>query len=272
MRACSVCGQGEYLSLVGSLTRQGFSCEEYDLVECTSCDHIFLSPLPTAADLQRMYGKMERLFRTRPYREPAQAKVIHEFLAGKFKRIAQLRETAVSEPVRVLEVGAGFAWMCRVAKQFCADSFVVAQDVFDQVPQGTDRVDRYYLGDVKDAEVSQYAPFEVISLTHVFEHLIDPRRELAYLRTVLAPNGVIFITAPHRPPDWEQDRSIEAWKRYPLTHVPAHVNYFSQRSLGRLADQTGLQLHLWRASKQNGALEAWLVRPHSLPTPSPTVA
>ena len=79
-------------------------------------------------------------------------------------------------------------------------------------------------------------------------------------RDLLRPDGVIFVTAPHRPVGWnEHSPDISVWEAYSYNHVPAHTQYFSKRSMQALAKQTGSVLDYWSdAHEQGQAFEAWL--------------
>ena len=103
------------------------------------------------------------------------------------------------------------------------------------------------------------APYDIVSLTHVIEHLLDPVGVLRRLRQLIAPRGLVFVTAPHRPPGWKRGDGIATWREWSYTHVPAHVQYFSRGSLERAALRAGFEIELWNADQEEGqAFEAWL--------------
>jgi hypothetical protein len=79
-------------------------------------------------------------------------------------------------------------------------------------------------------------------------------------KSLLRQGGVIFITAPHRPVGWKDDTSdIALWEKYSYNHVPAHIQYFSEKSMRTLADKAGCTLDHWSHDHEEGqAFEAWL--------------
>jgi Methyltransferase domain len=99
-----------------------------------------------------------------------------------------------------------------------------------------------------------------VSLTHVIEHLVEPVAAVRRCMTLLASDGVVFITAPFRPRGFRDDApDLERWRTYSYNHVPAHIQYFSEGSMRRLADALGAKLVAWSDQHDGGeAFEAWL--------------
>ncbi len=165
-----------------------------------------------------------------------------------------------SATLSVLEVGAGRAWMCRSAKRHSPSAKTTAQDISSEASSECPWVDDYLVGDLVDARIDSRGPFNVISMTHVIEHLTDPVATIKRCRGLLADGGVIFVTAPHRPVGWEEGtHDIDSWKTYSYNHIPAHIQYFSRASMEALAGNAGCKLVYWIDRHEDGqAFEAWL--------------
>jgi len=250
MRPCPICGDatsvriGELQSTFHTpLIRSG-----YDLAHCMSCDVVYLSPLPLQEDLDTIYNAVQF-----DYYTPESIPPVVEFYCSRMRAL----EAALGNPKKlsVLEIGAGPAWMSRAAKAVHTAASTTAQDVSSEMAEKCPWVDRYLVTSADASEIDQRGPYNVISLTHVFEHVPDPVGMLRRLKGV--SNGIIFITAPHRPVAWRG--SIEEWRKYSYNHVPAHLQYFSKRGMKTAADRAGLHLRYWDASAEDGqAFEAWL--------------
>lgn len=261
VRACPLgCpGPGSALGALDKTVGFALSRERYTLTRCGCGQLLYLSPAPSSEDLRAMYVDHAQF--GDEYTDPKRVDAILTYIGQCFDRLAKRQGWPGGSPVRVLEVGAGLAWMCRAAKARAAANVTVAQDVSPEAVSSCPWVDHYVQGEVDDARVAAHGPYQVISLTHVIEHLTDPLAILARCRKVLAPDGVIFITAPHRPRDW-RDGDLEAWRRYSYNHVPAHIQYFSEGSMARLAAAIGCELAYWSHQHEGGeAFEAWLTRP-----------
>ena len=111
-------------------------------------------------------------------------------------------------------------------------------------------VDRYFVGPMEALPDS--GPYQLISLTHVIEHLADPAAMLRRLRDLLAPNGKLFITAPFRPSKWKPADGIAPWLKYSYLHVPAHITYFSRRWFEQHAPACGLAVVSWDDKHEDG--------------------
>jgi SAM-dependent methyltransferase len=260
VRACPAgCGRaGRSLGELPVTVRAVLSRDRYSLVQCACGAMLYLSPAPTASDLTTMYVD-EKQFGGE-YTDPARVEAILGYVGSALDALAKHIVRAPGMPMRVLEIGAGMAWMCRAAKARSADTLTVAQDVSPEAARSCDWVDHYVEGDVVDPRIARHAPFDVISMTHVIEHLVDPLQAIDRCRRLLAPDGLMFVTAPHRPTGWNDAApQLDAWRAWSYNHVPAHVQYFSERSLRRLAHAAGCDLVHWSDAHDNGqAFEAWL--------------
>jgi Methyltransferase domain len=255
MRPCPICGKNSSIR-VGELTNTfngSMSCKSYDLAHCRECDVVYLSPLPPQADLDQIYNCLQFDYYTEESIPP-----IVEFYRRRMKALCK----ALGNPAQlsVLEIGAGPAWISRAAKTIRPDALTVGQDVSSEMAEKCPWVDQYLVGSTDAPEIDQMGPYDVISLTHVIEHLIDPVAMLRRLKPL--SRGLIFITAPHRPVAWKG--SIEEWRNYSYNHVPAHLQYFSKRGMKSAAQHSGLRIRHWDASGEAGqTFEAWLERPEA---------
>ena len=153
----------------------------------------------------------------------------------------------------VLEVGAGLAWMCRAAKAVNPDNVTVAEDISPEAVHKCPWVDFYILGNILDTRMDERAPYDVISLTHVIEHLVDPEEAIRRCNDLLRQHGVIFVTAPHRPIGWrDSETDITVWEKYSYNHVPAHIQYFSKKSMRKLSEKAGCTLDYWSHNSEEG--------------------
>ena len=154
------------------------------------------------------------------------------------------------------------SWMCRAAKAMNRSSPTVAQDISPEAVQRCPWVDLYVQGDVGDARIDAAGPYDLISMTHVIEHWVDVVGVVRRCVSLLAPGGVIFVTAPYRPKGWsDAEPDLARWAEYSYNHVPAHVQYFARGSMRRLAAVAGCELAHWSQEHDGGqAFEAWLVR------------
>ena len=276
LRNCPICDVPCSASdLIGELptTTPGtqFSRDAFLLTHCPCSELIYLSPTPTAADLDTIYQDLGQFGEGSVYSDPEHGAAIVAYMQDRFRALSLRVGATLQDPICVLEVGAGLAWLCRVAKQLNPAAVTVAQDISREALGKCPWVDTYVVGDITDRRLDGLGPFDVISMTHVIEHLVDPMAALRRVAALLKPGAVLFVTAPHRPVGWQPDSRIEAWTRYAYNHVPAHIQYFARGAMERAAARADLTVLHWDASHEGGqAFEAWLApRPaeHTAPPP-----
>lgn len=225
----------------------------YDLVECDHCNVVYLAPPPSNEDLRQLYVETDQF--DQEYVSDSRSAAVGEYMDGCFRNAQRL---ANATSARVLEIGAGPAWMCAAAKRADSSNFTVAQDVSPEMVERCPWADKYVLGEI---DLVTDGDFDIASMTHVIEHLVFPVDVLRQVRDRLRPGGVLFVSAPFRPQGWESGDGPEKWLTYSYHHVPGHVQYFSKEGLGILAAKAGFRLEGWDPSHdEKQAFEAYLVR------------
>ena len=266
-RDCPACSSSNR-RVIGELpvTHSGeFSQSIFRLVEC-DCSLIYLTPLPTESDFAQLYQASTQ-FDSPEYVDERRVVIVLEYMANCLRSLIEGRYSG-NRALKILEVGAGLAWMCRAAKEMGLEVETVAQDVTTECREKCPWVDRYIADSVDAEPFDALKPFDLISATHVFEHVPDPVNFLGRLRRLIKPSGIVFLTMPHRPHLW--DGSIEGWSQYTYNHVPAHLQYFSRSSLEAVARKAGFHVRHWDASHEDGqALEAHLVPSDRIAEDSP---
>lgn len=92
-------------------------------------------------------------------------------------------------------------------------------------------------GYAEDA-VPQGESFDLVTLTHVLEHVAEPKRLLHRLRSALRPGGAMLVEEPNA-----DDRLLRAYGGYFRPLCPGdHVSFFDARSLQRLLTESGFDV------------------------------
>lgn len=255
---CRLCG-ARAATTIGSVapTHPGdFARKNYTLRECARCEVVYLHPLPDASDLKLLYEDSVQ-FSSDHYTDPEQVRKILDYYGSELESLQLLPQGRC----RLLEVGAGLAWVSRAAKLRNFEVHTVAQDVSGECATSCPWVDRYFVGTLD--KLTDRDPFQLVSLTHVIEHLADPAAVLAQIAALLAPGGNVFMTAPFRPIGWKPSGDIAAWRDYSYLHVPAHITYFSRGWFAKQADKLGLEITHWNAEHEEGQAFAVVLRKRS---------
>jgi SAM-dependent methyltransferase len=80
--------------------------------------------------------------------------------------------------------------------------------------------------------------FDVVRLSHVLEHLADPRGTFCEIKRILKPDGMVYVTVPNA-------RSLNFWlfgENWYGLDAPRHVISYSPKTLRFLCDATGLEI------------------------------
>ena len=191
--------------------------ECYDLFRCPGCELIYLSPLPPQEVLDTLYIHNSQfdcpdyqgdraLHVLRNHRRWLEAVLTRPPLCHVSNRWlrAFLRRLPIRRKVRrVLEVGSGLSWMCRAAKSANPETITIAQDISSEASPSCPWVDHFVVGslDSRHEEIRSLGPYQLISMSHVIEHLPDPVHALRMCSNLLHRKGIVFISAPSQPWD-----------------------------------------------------------------------
>jgi len=259
-RPCPVTGvDGKNLTVIGSTPtsrKLQNGPQYYDFIYCEKSDLYYLSLLPD----QQVFAEIYSGIKWQPLKGE-RAEIQKTYYRNRL--IAIIKDLAIkTQPMRILEVGCGYAWVSSAAKDLDSSIHTVGQDINPAAKEYCTWVDSYFVQSFEESfdQIRTLGPYDIISMTHVIEHLPYPTVTLRYLRDVLRANGIIFITTPYRPPRWKENMlPIEEWRAWQHFWVPGHLQYFSERSLSVAADFAGLQLSYFNNKCSGGeALEAWL--------------
>jgi SAM-dependent methyltransferase len=127
---------------------------------------------------------------------------------------------------RVLEVGCAtgeLAAAVRTELNIAAFEAIELSPLAEQAREHVDRMHRRPVTELIEANELK-RQFDLIVMSHVLEHIANPRAELAALRQVLAPGGRIFLEVPNR----SGNRMLN------IDDNRSHLHFFSPSSLTRL--------------------------------------
>ncbi len=224
---CACCGGNNGKIIYEGLTSI-YSVQSWSVVECAECKNIITVPVPSAKLLDEIYSSTylykvhllasnEKRFRSR-----SMAEYIRKISPGKNSKLLEagcmygylLDELRNDYSVKGIEIG-------DEAVSFCKSKGL----------------------DVSDSSIENYLglsneKFDVIILSHVFEHLLAPDSVIALLRERLTTAGKIVISVPNSD---SLCRKLFG-KNWGWWQVPVHINHFRLSALQKLADRSGLKI------------------------------
>jgi 2-polyprenyl-3-methyl-5-hydroxy-6-metoxy-1,4-benzoquinol methylase len=221
-------------------TVDGKTGQALTTVECLACGVGRIDPLPTPQELENWYTTSYR----QDYKSMSQPSLRHVLRAGRnvLERWRRIRDDARAldawsgeqqQAPRTLDIGASSGEFVFLMRSLGFDAIGIephqgyatyAQQCLGlKIHNGTLQQQLQDLGDQK---------FQLISMFHVFEHLVDPLPTLRLLRTMLSPQGMICIEVP--------DATRFTSPRYMFFR--AHTLYFTPFTLQQMLQVAGFEV------------------------------
>ncbi|MBI1976643.1 MAG: class I SAM-dependent methyltransferase [Candidatus Omnitrophica bacterium] len=278
---CRLCGGGDLFFLFDSYDRDIGKQEKFQLVQCRLCKLVFLNPRPVFEMFHRYYDA-ERYY---PYQMAPQAPSAGQ-IAVKEKPKSGLKKAAcdpanpigyfylsylaqtkgdfhrikkvVPSQTRLLDIGCGagqfllsalrYGWRVQgveMMEQACRKAKELGLSVF----QGTLQQARF-----------PDKSFDLVRLSHVFEHLPDPGASLVEIRRVLSDGGKVLITVPNFGGVIARIFGKSWW----CVDSPRHLYLYTPKTLRRIAEKAGFKIIFQRTATGNdgilACLEYWMER------------
>lgn len=93
--------------------------------------------------------------------------------------------------------------------------------------------------------IEQFDPaekYDVVVLSNVLEHSLNPARMLEHVAHILKPGGQVWISCPNSQ-SWLRSVFGRFWINW---HVPFHISHFSSETLTRILQKSGFELTVLR--------------------------
>lgn len=241
--ACPTCGPTEEVELGyrgGEYQRWGLGAPTR-IVQCRSCSLVFPNPFPFPKDPQKLYGDPEKYFATHTL----------ELKIESYRKLVRslISRSGLTQP-RLLDVGSGRGDLPHAAKleglqdvlglEFSQAMIEFARERFG-VELSSSTLD--------DLVAANTAPFDIVVLNAVLEHVHDPDAFIAAVARLTKPSSVLYIDIPQEPNllttigNWTNRlRGSKAVYNLAPTWPPYHVYGFNPHSLRRLLGKHGFEI------------------------------
>jgi len=175
------------------------------IVFCPDCEIGLAYPNLTEDQLEELYDKGEfwkdlSIRRFRPKDFPGQyalARSRWDLIADHLKRTTGRRE------ISILDIGAGHGFLgivvaknkrIKLKKYGMVEADLEIRNGFQQAWHNKfSHIDMLSVASFKDIE----GQYDLVVLSHILEHVIDPREFLKDISEYLTPGGIIFVDVPH---------------------------------------------------------------------------
>ncbi len=214
-KSCLVCGDTNFVPL-GVV-------DKYSLLECQQCDLQFLDPAPDEASLNEIYKDYYKAWDLK-HSEKEVSLMKQETFSNYFKLI-----TPYITSGNLLDVGCATGELMQIAQSNGFDVYGV-----EVSPYGVNLCreqfgeDKVIEGNLKFGDFPENF-FDIITLSDVLEHIVEPLPFLDALYGILKPGGILMIVTP----DTSSVVKKLMGKRW-LHYKAEHIYYYNQKNLVQL--------------------------------------
>jgi SAM-dependent methyltransferase len=240
---CPVCASPRLSRLGHAASPSRAGHDRYGIVECHACGLSFSDPQPSAEDVAAFYEAPTAYSDIYGSIDHPWQRLQHQF------DLARVARTRAGRLGRLLDVGCSFGLLLEVAQQAGWDAYGVEPGLA-AVETARRRVgqSRVYHGFVQDLP-GDVGGFDCISMSHVFEHLVQFRPVLDRLAQLLNPGGILAVQSPNR-------RSLRSFQLGPDYRPIEHPFYWTYKAvfheLRRIGLQPAVAPPLWRSARGMG--------------------
>ena len=216
----------------GAATKTRFRHGEFRIMACSGCRGGFALPRSGFAPLEQIYGPA---FVERYSQGVMPGK---ELIRWRYERLTRRLEGRRGRPTggstrRVLDIGCASGGLLA---EFRSDGWEV-QGV-EVSPELADRTRArgipVTVGDVASVEMPA-GSFDLITMSHVIEHLPDPLATLARCARWLRGTGMIAVETPN----WRGIGALVRRAQWAQITPPVHLSYLGPRAFRRMARRAG---------------------------------
>lgn len=234
---CPSCG-GASVVLHHDLFDTRFGIEKrLDARRCEDCGWAFCDPVPSAEELGVLYGAHYNFSGVRTGRYDALREAFFQSLAYDLwvRLDSDISFHGRRGTGRLLEIG------CNEGRNlgfYRRSGFTAEGQEINPVAVSVARSRGYTVHEGDIDSVGPNHAFDVVVLSQVLEHALDPTAMLRQVHRLLAPGGEVWISCPN----------IDSWAarvfgRYWVNwHVPFHITHFDSRNLARVAEAAGFRV------------------------------
>ncbi len=213
--------------------------DHLSVMECSTCKTIYVSPAPDEKSLERFYTQYHQLYFAPSLPAPSPTRSTHKkrsFLSNKLKsfdlRLARITQYTALEGKVTLDVGCGRGKLMGLLMSMGAQVYGVDPDQGAVDYAKASGFSAVWQGGVDTIDPS--LDFDLITISDVIEHPLDPTSLLLECAKRLKPSGLIMIWTPNA--DHARVDPEGVMFRIHLEHM----QYFSEASLKTLCHKAAL--------------------------------
>lgn len=238
--SCTVCRDDD--------ARRAYVVDGHQIVRCTRCEHLYVSPRPSMDEVLSIYG-------AEYFENPAFQRTDHDAYFGYMDYLSdreniQLRLRQViahveqlHEPGRLLDIGCGPGLFVEVGDANGWESWGVDLNEHAVAWARQHVSPRVRLGTVSEIDAEDES-YDCVTMFDVIEHLADPRADLLEVWRAMKPGGILVVVTP----DAGAPMSRALGSRWlEMKRAPEHLQFFTVEGLANLLHLSGFTAIEWHS-------------------------
>lgn len=226
MKKCPICSKKTAI-IYRKDVKSVYSSKSYDIMHCNNCTHYFTNPTFTQKELNDIY--------TNKYSYEAHS-LIEKEKRMRAKNYARYI-SKLSKVYSALEVGCMHGLLLTELR---ARGLKVAGVELDT--EAVEYCKKHGLevtqSSIEDHLEKVNSKHDVIIMSHVIEHIANPKKQLVALRSRMPKDGRLVLITPN-----SKSKSRNLFGRFwGYWQVPVHINHFNIDSIGHLLDEAGFKI------------------------------
>lgn len=215
--------------------------DKLNVLECDTCKTLYVSPAPDESSLERFYEQYHQAYFAPFLAEPATQQTAPKtrLFPPKRQHASDLRVARISRYLdlngkRTLDVGCGRGRLMGLMLSMGSQVFGVDPDQAAVDYARASGLTSVWQGGIDSVDPSLV--FDLITISDVIEHPLDPQRLLSECFNRLKPGGLIMIWTPNA------DHARKDSERVMFRIHLEHMQYFCESSLKTLCHRTHLKV------------------------------
>lgn len=228
--SCNLCGGVESV-VIATKGRYDSSCV---FVQCRSCGLVYMNPRLTTDELADFYKRAYRdLYNPGCTPERFDRDTLPTAVAN-VKWVVKF--TKPGGPKTILDIGCATGNFLRLLSEAGWENWGVEPDS-GYASYGQSKGLSIINGTLENTRIPEYC-FDAVTMFHTLEHLVSPLESLHKVRSLLKPEGKLFVVVPNL-----NNLSLRIRKRYANYYFqPAHNYEFTIRTLKRMLQRAGFSV------------------------------